>query len=263
MRPPPAPLIGVVADHQLIAASAGSDRARPFVGVYATYVAALVAAGAMPVLIPPELPAALLSGAFDRVDGVLLTGGGDVDPALYGETDLTGTVGDIKPARDAAELQISRWAAETDKPLLGICRGHQVVNVALGGRLYVDLPSQFPTDLTHAADESKPLDHLAHEVIVEPASRLGMIVGLTRLVTNSRHHQAVREIGQGLVVSARSPDGLIEATEKPDARFFLSVQWHPENLWARDPAMRALFRALVEAAASTREARLNTGAAVS
>lgn len=243
-----APLIGVITVHKQIQSLDRSDGVRTFVGAYPTYLRCLASVGALPVLIPLDLPEHTLRGIFEHVDGLLLTGGGDVDPAFYGETAAAAAARRIDRVRDTVEILFSRWAAAEDVPLLGICRGHQVVNVALGGSLYTDIPSQITTPLDHDADHH-PLNFHAHEIIIESGSRLAEIVRASRLATNSRHHQAVRETGRGLVVTARTSDGLIEATEKPDARFFLTVQWHPENLCGEDAAMEALFAALVEAAA--------------
>ncbi len=256
-----APLIGVVADHKYIESTDRSDSARAFVGVFATYLRCLVDAGAMPVIIPLELPDEMLRGVYEHMDGILFTGGGDVDPAIYGITDVHETVRVIKPERDNVELKISRWAAADDTPLLGICRGHQVVNVALGGTLFMDIPSQVPSAVTHDTPDDQPLSTYAHEVQVAPDSALAQALGAQRLPTNSRHHQAVDRVGEGLAITARSADGLIEATEKPGAHFYVTVQWHPENLYADDDAMRGLFKALVDAAACRLQDRLKQAVA--
>lgn len=244
MRPPSAPLIGVITDQKPVGASN-----RPFIGSYPDYLDCVAAAGGLPVLIPLGLPADALRGIFERLDGVLLTGGADVAPALYGETVVHEKVYGISPLRDEAEIQVSRWAAEDDVPLFGICRGHQVVNVALGGTLVVDIPSQIDTAIPHDFPDGTPLDIYAHPVAIVPGSHLAGIVGAVDLTVNSWHHQSVRKAGQDLIVSAHAPDGVVEATERPGARFLLTVQWHPEKLYATDPAMAALFRAFVEAAA--------------
>lgn len=247
MCPAAAPLIGVITDQKPVGAAQ-----RPFTGTYPDYLDCVAAAGGLPVLIPLGLSVDALRGIFERVDGVLLTGGADVDPVLYGETVTHEKVYGISPLRDEAEIRVSRWAAEDDVPLFGICRGHQVVNVALGGTLVVDIPSQIDTDIPHDFPDGTPLDIYAHPVAIAPGSRLAGIVGAANLTVNSWHHQSVRQAGQGLVVSAHAPDGVIEATERPDARFLLTVQWHPEKLYTTDPAMAALFRAFVEAATRRR-----------
>ncbi len=244
MRSVSAPLIGVITDQKPVGAAH-----RPFTGSYPDYLDCIAAAGGLPVLIPLGLSTDALRGIFERVDGVLLTGGADVAPALYGETVFHEKVYGVNPLRDEAEIQVSRWAAEDDVPLFGICRGHQVVNVALGGTLIADIPSQIDAAVSHDFPDDTPLDIYAHPVAIAPGSRLAGIVGTVNLTVNSWHHQSVREAGQGLIVSAHAPDGVIEATEHPGAHFLLTVQWHPEKLYATDPAMAALFRAFVEAAA--------------
>lgn len=258
MQPPSAPLIGVVADHKRLQPATGSGRARTFVGAYHSYLRCLAAAGALPVVVPYDLPPEGLRGILDRLDGVLLAGGGDIDPVFYGEKPLNDTVREIRPLRDSAEIRITRWAAAEDVPLLGICRGQQVVNVALGGDLYMDIPAQLPGALRHATPGDLPLNHPAHPAAIAPGTRLAAILPASTVITNSRHHQAARRLADGLIASARAADGVIEALEKPDARFFLTVQWHPENLCegGETTDMSPLFRAFVEAAAAARQDRL-------
>jgi putative glutamine amidotransferase len=209
------------------------------------------AGGAPRVLEFDERPEVVLS----EVDAVLLTGGGDVDPALYGEARHP-TVHGAEPGRDAFELQLARKALEADMPLLAICRGAQVLNVAAGGTLVQDIPSAMTTDLPHSVTEHP--DSVAHGIRVEPSSRLGQALGgdapqacVCRV--NSRHHQSVGRVGDGLTVSARAEDGVIEAIEKPEARFCIGVQWHPENFW-RTGEFAPLFDAFI-AAANTNTAR--------
>lgn len=194
-----------------------------------------------------------------QVDAVLLTGGGDVDPALYGE-ERHPTVHDAEPGRDAFELQLARKAMEHDVPLLAICRGAQVLNVAAGGTLVQDIPSAVDTDLPHSLTE-RP-DCLAHGIRVEPASRLAQVLGgktpdVCACHVNSRHHQSVGRIGEGLTISARSEDGVVEAIEKPSAHFCIGVQWHPENFW-RTGEFAPLFDAFIDAA---RQRLINTARA--
>lgn len=216
---------------------------------YEANVNALERAGALPVLIPSTLSDEALRGIYDRLDGVLLPGGGDIDPKYWNEA-LHPTVYDIEPARDHTEITLARWAVEDDRPLFGICRGHQVFNVALGGSLIQDIPSLVENPLAHANFRPAPRDLLSHSVSVLPGSRLASIVGNeANLPVNSIHHQSVRDVpnAAGVVVTAESPDGIIEATEIPGKRFALSVQWHPEDLTA-DEQMFNLFCAFVQAA---------------
>ena len=186
---------------------------------------------------------------LSEVDAVLLTGGGDVDPALYGETRHE-TVKDAEAGRDAFELALAKLAVDRDVPLLAICRGTQVLNVADGGTLVQDIPSTVDTDLQHRVEEKS--DCLAHGIRVEADSRLAELINheegtICGCRVNSRHHQAVGRIGARFTVSARSEDGVVEAIENPAAKFCIGVQWHPENFW-RTGEFGRLFEAFVEAA---------------
>jgi putative glutamine amidotransferase len=192
-----------------------------------------------------ESPRALM----DQIDGVLLTGGGDVDPVFYGE-DRHPTSYDAEPGRDEFEIDLARRAVAKDLPLLAICRGSQVLNVAAGGTLVQDIPSAVTTELTHSIDV--PKDGVAHEVRVTPNSRLHAALGAAvdaacTCRVNSRHHQSVGRLGSGLIATAVASDGVIEAIEAPAARFCVGVQWHPENFW-RTGQFRGLFDAFVAAA---------------
>jgi putative glutamine amidotransferase len=182
------------------------------------------------------------------VDGILLTGGGDVLPDLYGERPHA-TFDAAEPGRDSYELDLAREAAAADVPLLAICRGIQVLNVARGGTLVQDIPDQLRDALNHTLRE--PSFAIAHDVWVAEGSLLERVVrerldGDT-LPVNSRHHQAVKEVGAGLVVTATAPDGVIEAVEDPRQRFCLGVQWHPENFY-RTGEFRSIFESFVAAA---------------
>ena len=184
-----------------------------------------------------------------EVDAVLLTGGGDVDPALYGEARHE-TVVNAEPGRDAFELELARRAMDADVPLLAICRGAQVLNVADGGTLVQDIPSAVATELRHSLNE--PADCIAHEIRIEKGSRLAQVLGretpaVCDCRVNSRHHQSVGTVGGRLRVSARSDDGVVEAIENPSARFCIGVQWHPENFW-RTGEFSPLFESFVNAA---------------
>ena len=244
MQTSAAPLIGVIANQYPV-----GPTQRAFCGAFPSYLNSVIAAGGLPIIVPLGLPTEALHGVYLRLDGVLLTGGGDIDPQRYHGEATRDMVRGVTAARDEAELQVTQWAVKDDMPLLGICRGHQVVNVALGGDLVVDIPSQIETAMRHDYYASKPLDHIAHTVSIEPESRLAALVGTTTLRVNSRHHQAVKHLGSHMVPTAYATDGIIEGTEKPDARFLVTVQWHPENLLDKeDGATLALFKGLVEAA---------------
>jgi len=210
------------------------------------YVASVEQAGGRArVLDVSESPRKLLS----ELDGVLLTGGGDVDPVLYGE-DRHPTVEDAEPGRDEFEIDLARRAVAADLPLLAICRGAQVLNVAAGGTLVQDIPSAVRSDLRHTIQE--PKNAVAHDVTVTPGSRLEQALGPTvdaahTCRVNSRHHQSVGRVGDGLSASAVAADGVVEAIERPDGSFCLGVQWHPENFW-RSGEFAPLFEAFVTAA---------------
>ncbi|MEP6783672.1 MAG: gamma-glutamyl-gamma-aminobutyrate hydrolase family protein [Acidobacteriota bacterium] len=211
------------------------------------YMESVRRAGGEPVEITlgGETPEQLL----DRVDGLMLTGGGDVDPVLYGEEALS-TFEAAETGRDQFEIDLSRAAIARGIPFLAICRGMQVLNVAMGGTLVQDIPSQIAGALEHSVPE--PRFAVAHEVWISKGSKLSTLLadhmedGETCHV-NSRHHQAVREAAKGFEVTATSPDGVIEAMERNDVPYCVAVQWHPENFW-RTGEFRELFEGLVQAA---------------
>lgn len=212
-----------------------------------TYMKAIAQAGGIPVILPAYDDLSLVKEAIDRLDGIVLSGGGDVDPAQYSQR-ATGHLGSVTPRRDAVELAIARYVIrETNKPLLGICRGIQVMNVAMGGSLHIDLPDD--GKLAHSLT-MYPRYMTTHEVDIAENTHLAQIMGAGTNRVNSFHHQAVKDLADGFVVSARSvPDDVIEAIEIPGDRFVVGVQWHPEELVALEEA-RNLFRGLVEAAAN-------------
>jgi len=211
------------------------------------YVESVRRAGGEPIEVAAggEAPEHILA----RVDGVMLTGGGDVDPMLYGDTPHA-TFQAAEADRDAFEIALTRAAIAANIPFLAICRGMQLLNVAMGGTLIQDIPSQVPGALEHSVPE--PRAHVAHEVWVAKESRLSALLadhmedGETCHV-NSRHHQSVAKVAPGFDVTATSPDGVIEAMEMPGAAFCVGVQWHPENFW-RTGEFRGLFEGFVLAA---------------
>ena len=236
-------IIGVTAGDAFLERSAEGVPNRPHAALKQDYLDAVAGAGAIPVVIAPEATAAA-DLIMSRVDGLMLVGGVDVHPTNYGESILNDTV-TPGPERDALELALLQSAFKRDVPVLAICRGHQVLNVACGGTLWQDLPAQRPDGLGHS-QRGDP--HSAgHELQVAEGSLLHRIVGSARLSTNSFHHQAIRRIGQGLQATAWTSDGLVEAVEDPAHRFVLGVQWHPEEMLDSAPH-RALFKAFVQAA---------------
>jgi putative glutamine amidotransferase len=210
------------------------------------YFEALEAAGATPVGIGAALSEASLHQLFALCDGLCLPGGPDVQPALYGEEIRADCAVEVDPELDRAEMLLARWALEADKPLLAICRGAQVLNVALGGTLWQDVGAMLATEHNHYPPSSR--GEVTHHIEVTPASRLHAIAGDDRVDVNSMHHQAVRDVGRDLVVTARAHDGLVEALEHPGRRFVVGVQCHPEELYLERPWARRLFQDFVAAA---------------
>ncbi len=215
------------------------------------YIHVLRTVGALPWLIPLlQDDEDTLRAIYERLDAVFLTGGVDVDPSTYQET-RTSLCGVTDPERDWTEVRLIRWALEDGKPLLGVCRGIQAINVACGGTLYQDLTAQYPNAIKHdyfPTPTQWSRDYLAHDITIDPQSRLGAILGAERLLVNSMHHQGVQRLAPGLRPSAFAPDGLIEGFEGTNGSFVLAVQWHPEELAATHEPMRRLFSAFVEAA---------------
>ena len=230
------PVIGIGSDVQ----TTPGKRDRAF--AYTTYVDSLRGAGAIPVVIPPqpENAAELVEG----LDGLLLAGGDDCDPAVYGE-EAHPSVEPMDPRRQNSDLSLARAARERGIPTLGICLGLQVMNVTAGGTLIQDIQSELDTDIEHVSD---PEDRARHDVRIENGTRLASILGGGREINvNSSHHQAIKNVGGGLRVTALAPDGIVEGLEDPQHPFYLGVQWHPEDMGSEKSAS-ALFGAFVEAA---------------
>lgn len=207
------------------------------------YIRALLAAGAREeeiVVLPPGSP---VEGEFH---GVLLGGGVDVDPSRYGRPLLADAGVEVDARRDATDFAAFEKAWREETPILGICRGLQVVNVAMGGTLVQDLPKERPSEIVHRRPE-KEKTRRDHPVDVAPGTRLHAITGERAISVNSRHHQAIEEPAPGLAVSATAPDGVVEAVEVPEGRWLVAVQWHPENLAGDGPSER-LFAEFVRAA---------------
>jgi putative glutamine amidotransferase len=216
------------------------------------YVQVLAATGAIPWIIPLlQGDEATLRGIYERLDGLFLPGGVDVHPAEYGEAPGP-LCGRTDPERDWTELLLLRWALADRKPVLAVCRGAQLVNVAVGGSLYQDVASQHPDAIKHDhyPVDGRRRDELAHEVQLAPGSRLRELLGTPTLSVNSMHHQGIARLAPGLVAVATSPDGLIEGVEAEADTFLLGVQWHPEDLVDVDSRMRRLFEAFIDACAS-------------
>ena len=235
---PFAPFVLVTATTEII-------RDIPRVRLNEAYTDALAAAGLVPIILPPIDPA-IAAASLTDVAGLVLTGGEDVDPARFGEDPHPAT-GEPHDRRDAYELALAREAHERRIPTLAICRGLQVMNVALGGTLVQDIPTQYSQDIAH--DPAGRRADRVHGVAIEPDSNLARIVGATSIATNSSHHQAAHRLGRGLRVTARSDDGVVEAIEPTDrAWWMVGVQWHPEELTATPEDWdRRLFAAFGDA----------------
>jgi putative glutamine amidotransferase len=216
-------------------------------GVNAAYVSRLVDAGGLPLVLSPVLGAERAAEALVGMDGLLLSGGADIGPARYG-TAPSPRLGTVEPERDAFEFALLAAAGARGLPVLAICRGLQLVNVAAGGTLWQDLPSERAGDVPH--QQSAPRGLRSHDVRIERGTRTAGILGVESLRVNSMHHQAVRELGTGLRATGWAADGVIESLEATDqATWLVGVQWHPEELGDGGPDDR-LFRAFVAAAAA-------------
>ncbi|HEX6967137.1 MAG TPA: gamma-glutamyl-gamma-aminobutyrate hydrolase family protein [Gemmatimonadaceae bacterium] len=235
---PAAPVIGITATSEII-----RDALR--VRVNASYIQAIEAAGGVPVVLAPLDTVAGVSRLIDRLDALLLTGGEDIDPARFDEARHP-ALGPVHDARDATEIELVTLARERAMPALAICRGIQLLNVALGGSLIQDIPSQRPDALPH--DPGGGRDVRSHEVEIAPASRLALALGTTHLGVNSFHHQAIDRIAEGLRLTAWSSDGIVEGVEWDSAEWWaVGVQWHPEELTRTAESWdRGLFRAFID-----------------
>jgi len=213
------------------------------------YARAIAAAGGMPVLLPDCLDRAGQEQLPAFIGGLLLTGGGDVDPEYFGEEPMP-PCGEIAPARDGFEIALVKIALAAGIPVLGICRGAQVLNIAAGGDIYQDIYTQRKGCLKH--NQKAPRWAPTHCIQIQPDTRLERIFQEKSLRVNSFHHQAIRNPAPGFVVSACAADGVVEAVESTQHRFAVGLQCHPEGMWERDPRFLKPFAALVKAAAEFR-----------
>ena len=233
------PLIGITAGHSK------NKHGHPQIHLLRTYVDATIRAGGVPVIIPPELTEKGWKLLYEKLDGIIFSGGADVDPEIFnGEAHLM--VYGIDHERDSLEIPLILHTIEDKKPFFAICRGFQVLNVALGGTLYTHISDQLEDSLRHDTPSEEPRNSLAHEIKVEEGSRLAEILGTPILKVNSWHHQGVKNIPPQLKITAHASDGLVEAMELPDHPFAIAVQWHPEWM-PDDEAMNALFTSFIEA----------------
>ena len=234
----------------MVGITAGFDPEGLRLALHRSYFQAVAAAGGVPWVVPP-LPPGDAPAVAELVQGLMLAGGPDLDPVFFGE-EPRGTRA-ICPERDRFELELVGEVRRRGKPVLAICRGLQVLNVAAGGDLHQDLGAAYPEALKHEQDA--PEWYATHRVRLMPGSRLARIFGRTELRVNSFHHQAVRRVAPGFRVCAWSDDGIVEAIEAPGSGFVIGVQWHPERMWERDEHQFGLFRAFVAACVEAAENR--------
>lgn len=222
----------------------------PVMGVKPPYIESIVEAGGLPVLVPLLDNNDVLREIYDSLDALFIPGGEDVHPKFYNEEPHP-KLGDTSEIRDIVEIQLIRWAYDDNKPVLGICRGIQVINVALGGSLIQDIPEQKNTSITHQTPDHKGMwEAGAHQIILDRKSKLATVLGKDRVTVNSLHHQAVKTLAPKLMKTAEAEDGTVEALEAKERNFFIAVQCHPEMLWQKstDRDWMKLFKAFVDAA---------------
>ena len=234
--------------HPLIGITSGvthNEYRAPFCQIGQAYVNAVHQAGGLPVMIPIGVDPSTSEELLSRLDGLLVSGGGDIDPGRFNGVPHP-RVDNISPERDALEITLVKTALEIDKPLLAICRGIQVLNVTLGGTLYTHIQDQVENTLKHDWYPKFPRDKIAHIVSLKCESKLDQIYGTNEIRVNSLHHQGIAQLGKGLTATAFAPDCLVEGLEVAGAAFAIGVQWHPECL-PDDPGTQSLFRAFIEA----------------
>ncbi len=226
----------------------GAETQRPIFYNNQAYIYAVERAGGVPILIPLLDDVDGLLSLLSRLDGLLISGGIDVDPRHYQEEPHP-LLGKTDVRLDELELSLARWALQEDVPTLGICRGMQVLNVAFGGNLYQDLAAQFPGSLKHPNWEF-PRNKFIHTIDIEAGSRMEEILGARQVRANSLHHQAVKKPGKGVVITGRAEDGVAELLEVPEHRFMLAAQCHPEEIYSEEPAWARLFGSFIAACAN-------------
>jgi putative glutamine amidotransferase len=242
------PIIGITATLKEDVDAVAERPLGRFVRADLDYVEGVAGAGGAPVVLPPAGDERVAESVIQSLDGLLLSGGSDLDPGYYGEEPVP-ELGVTLPERDAFEMALVRVALRRGMPVFGICRGMQVLNVAFGGTLYQDLPSQWERDLLKHR-QATPKWQPTHEVRIEVGSYIASVMGRKMVKVNSYHHQGIRVLAEGLVVTGRSTDGVIEAVEASDLseRWLLGVQWHAEAMRGAGPQQESLFEAHVSAA---------------
>lgn len=235
------PIIGITCNTTLVEGTAQPGITRTFVNT--DYIEAVALAGGVPLLLPSISDPALICEQVLAIDGLILSGGPDIDPLLYGEEPLA-KLETVNKNRDHYELSVIQQAAKLKKPILGICRGIQFINVAFGGTLYQDLSYIDNCTIKHSQTTTQRND-LWHSVTVKSSSKLAQIIGQNELLVNSYHHQAVKTVAPDFTIVARAKDQVIEAIERPGEHFVLGIQWHPELLAKQNAFMLSLFQTLV------------------
>ncbi|HZJ57196.1 MAG TPA: gamma-glutamyl-gamma-aminobutyrate hydrolase family protein [Clostridia bacterium] len=230
------PLIGITCDY---------DMEKKISQVYIGYYQAILQSGGLPFLIP-RIDEGDIQEVLGLLGGVVFTGGGDVDPAYFGEPPNP-RLGTINPYRDSLEIPLCREAMGRDIPVLAICRGIQLMNIAMGGSIYQDLESQWDLGPLQKHTQLAPEWYGSHAVELTKGSRLAGLLKSGRLNTNSFHHQAIKDPADCFIVTARCDDGVVEGIESPFHMFAVGVQWHPERMWEKDGRMLCLFKGMVEA----------------
>ncbi len=233
------PIIGITLS---LFRSTSREEGRP--PAWVAYADVVAENGGLPLFIPTHLDPERSQGLYERIDGLILSGGGDILPQSYGD-DQRADLDEPDPQRDAFEFDVLEQAMHREIPFLGICRGLQVINVGLGGSLFQDIRSDCPECMPHKESDAHP--EPLHPVLIRHGTRLHSIIRETEIKTNSYHHQAIRDLAPALSRSARSPDEIVEAVELPDFPFGLAVQWHPERMRSA-PSTKALLGALMRAA---------------
>jgi putative glutamine amidotransferase len=223
-------------------------------GQFQTYTDAIVRVGGAPFIMPLVADKAVLRRLYEQSDGLLLSGGHDISQNAPKRSKSSKRF-NVSPRRDKQEIQLLKWALADDKPVLGICRGLQLINVTLGGSLHHDINTNLSAAHNHEASiDLKDFHHLAHRLIIKPDSQLAAILRTKQIATNTLHHQSIQKLGDGLIATAQAEDGLIEAIEMPGRRFVIGVQSHPEALEAKtEPQWRKLFEAFVSSAMAAKQ----------
>lgn len=233
------PIIGVTSSYE-------NEKDRYYLSQ--AYIKSIEEAGGIPVIFP-NLKAGSIQRLTEQVDGYLFTGGDDVDPYYFGEEPLPGT-GEITPGRDRFEMELAALALEGSKPVLALCRGIQVINIAAGGTIYQDIYSQRTKPLKHT--QKAPRWYPTHKIDIKPESKLAQILDAAEVRVNSFHHQAINQLAPGFIISATASDGVIEGIENPEHPFMMGLQCHPEWMWEKDSRFLRLFKSFIKEAKTWR-----------